>query len=111
MNESTYDNILSAIDRVLEHGYEYCLLIGTKGKGTCLLHSDLDHQLPLGEIVTIQSDRDVCIWWSVNTRGEPIDLLFYRHGDSASELGPDSPINLHFTCSHYCGPSPDTSQS
>jgi len=111
INEPSYDNIHSEIDRVLEHGYGYCLLIGATREGTGLLLSDQDKPQPLAEIVPIQSDRDVCISWSVNTLCEPVDQLFYGHGGSASESGTDSPINIHFPCRHKRGPSPDASQS
>jgi len=43
--------------------------------------------------------------------GETMDLLFYGHPGSASELGPDSPINLHFTRNHTRDSSSDSSQS
>jgi len=62
MNEPTYDNILSEIDRVLEQGYRYCLLIGATRQGTGLLRSDLGEPLLLAEMVPIQSDWDVRIW-------------------------------------------------
>jgi len=111
MNEPTYDNILSEIDRVLERRYGYRLLIGATREGTLLLRSDPDEPLALAEMVTIQSARDVRIWWSLNMLGEPMDLLLYEHRGSASESGTDSPVNLHFTCCHNRGPSPDTSPS
>jgi len=62
-------------------------------------------------MVPIQRDRDVCIWWSVNTLGEPMDLVFYGHCGSTSETGTNSPLNIHFTRRHNRGPSPDASQS
>jgi len=62
-------------------------------------------------MVPIQSDQDVRIWWSVNTLGEPMDMLFYGHCGSASELWTDSPVNIYFTRRDNRGPSPDASQS
>ena len=96
MNEPTLDNVLEEIDRVLEREYGCRLLIGATREGTHLLRSDPDEPLPLAEMVPIESDRDVRIWWSVNTLGEPMDLLFYGHRGSASEAGTGSPVNLHF---------------
>ena len=100
MNEPTYDIILSEIDRVQECGYGYYLLIGATPEVTGLLCSDQDEQLLLAEMVPIQSDWDVRIWWSVNMLSEPIVLLFYGQRGSASESGTDSPVNLYFTRRH-----------
>ena len=77
MNEPTYDNIPSEIDRVLEREYRYYVLIGATQEGTRLLRSHLDNRLPLTEKFPIQSDLDVCIWWSVNTLGEPNSFSFH----------------------------------
>ena len=40
MNEPIKDNMIRKFDRVLAHGYRYCLLIGTSREGKCLLRSD-----------------------------------------------------------------------
>jgi len=111
MNEPTYDIIPSEIDRVRELRYGYRWLIGATHEGPRLLRSDLDKRLPLAAIVPIQSDRDVCIWSSVNTLGKPMDLPFYGHRGSALESGTDSSLNIHFTRRHNRCPSPDASQS
>jgi len=111
MNEPTYDNILSEIDRVLERRYRYRWLIGTTREGTRLLISDQGEPLLHAEMVPIQSNQGVRIWWSVNMLGEPMDLLFYGHCGSALESGTDSPLDIHFTSRHNRGPSPDASQS
>ena len=55
MNEPTLDNMLEEIDRVLERGYGYRLLISATREGTRLLSSDPDEQLPLVEMVPIKS--------------------------------------------------------
>ena len=68
-NEPTYNNILSKIDRVLECGYRYRLLIGATREGIRLLRSASDEWLLLAEMVPIQRDWDVNIWWSVNILG------------------------------------------
>jgi len=47
-------------------------------------------------MVLLLSDKDVHIWWSMNTLNEPMDLLFYSHRQKADEDESLSPISLSF---------------
>lgn len=111
MAEPTYDNVLEEIDRVLERGYGYRVLVGATREGTRMLRNDPDEPLPLGEMVPLLSDRDVRIWWSTNTPNEPMDLLFYGHRASADEDGTPSPVSLSFSRRNNRGPPPNEPQS
>ena len=111
MTSPTFDNVLEEIDRVLERGYGYRMLVGATGEGTRMLRNDPDEPLPLGEMVPLYSDRDVRIWWSTNTPNEPMDLLFYGHRETADEDGTPSPVNLFFSPRNSRGPPPGESQS
>ena len=111
MAEPTIDNVLEEIDRVLERGYGYRVLIGATREGTRMLLNDPDEPLPLGEMVPLLSDRDVRIWWSTNILNEPMDLLFYGHRQTADEDDTPSPVSLSFSRRNNRGPSPDKSQS
>jgi len=111
MAEPTFDNVLGEIDRVLERGYGYRVLVGATREGTRMLQNHPDEPLPLGEIVPLLSDRDVRIWWSTNTLNQPMDLLFYGHRPTADEDETPSPISLSFSSRNNRGPSPDKLQS
>jgi len=111
MADPTFDHILEEIDRVLESGYRWRLLVGATREGPAILRNDPDQPLPLGELVPLLSDQDVTIWWSTNTLNEPIDLLFYGHRQTGHEDETPSPISLSFSCRNNRRPSPDESQS
>ena len=78
---------------------------------TRMLRNDPDEPLPLCEMVPLLSDRDVGIWWSTNTLNKPMDLLSYRHRQTADEDETPSPVGLSFLRRNNRGPSPDKSQS
>jgi len=107
MAEPSFDNVLEEIDRVLECGYGYRVLVGATREGTRMLQNDADEPLPLGEMVPLLSDQDVGIRWSTNTLNEPMDLLFYGHRQTADEDETPSPVSLSFSCRNNSGPSPD----
>ena len=109
--EPTFNNVLEEIDRVIECGYGYRVLVGATRDGTRMLRNDPDEPLPLGEMVPLLSDRDVGIWWSTNTLNEPMDLLSYGHRQTADEDETASPVSLSFSRRNNRGPSPDKSQS
>jgi len=111
MAEPTFDKVLEEIDRVLERGYRFWVLVGATREGTQMLRNDSDEPLPFGEMVLLLSDRDFRIWWSTNTLNEPMDLLFYGHRQTADEDETPSPVSLSFSCRNNRGPSPDKSQS
>jgi len=111
MAEPTFDNVLEKIDRVLERGYGYRVLVGATREGTRMLLNHPHEPLPLGEMVPLLSDRDVRIWWSTNMLNEPMDLLFYGHRQTADEEETPSPVSLSFSPRNNRGPSPDKSQS
>jgi len=111
MAEPTFDNILEEIDRVLERGYGYRVLVGATREGTRMLRNDPDEPLPLGEMVPLLSDGDIRIWWSPNTLNEPMDLLFYGHRQTADDDETPSPVSLSFSRRNNPDPSPDKSQS
>ena len=113
MAEPTFDNVLEEIDRVLERGYGYRVLVGATREGTRMLRNDPDKPLLLGEMVPLLSDRDVRISWSMNTLNEPMDLLFYGHRQTADEDETPSPVTVSLSFSHRNnrGPSPEKSQS
>jgi len=67
MAEPTCHNVLEEIDRVLEHGYGYRVLLRATREGTPMLRNDHDEPRPLGEMVALLCDRNVRIWWSMNT--------------------------------------------
>ena len=109
--EPTFDNVLEEIDRGLERGYGYWVLVVATREGTQMLRNDPEEPLPLGEMVPFLSDWDVRIWWSPNTLSEPMDLLFYGHRQTADEDETPSPVSLAFSRRNNRGPSPDKSQS
>jgi len=111
MAEPTFDNPLEEIDRVLECGYGYRVLVGATREGTRMLLNDPDEPLPLGEMVPLLSDRVVRIWWSTNMLNEPMDLLFYGHRQTADEDETPSPVSLSFSRQNNRGLSHDKSQS
>jgi len=111
MAESTFDKVLEEIDRVLEHGYGYRVLVRATREGTQMLRNDPDEPLRVGEMVPLLSDRDVRLWWSTNTLNEPMDLLFYSQRQTADEDDTPSPVSLSFSRRNNRGPSPDKSQS
>jgi len=111
MAEPTFDNVLEEIDRVLERGYRYRVLVGATRECTRMLQNDPDELLPLGKMLPLLSDRDVRIWWSTNRLNEPMDLLFYSHRQTADEDETPSPVRLSFSRRNNRGPSPDKSQS
>ena len=111
MAEATFDNVLEERDRILECGYGYRVHVGTTREGTPMFRNDPDEPLPLGAMVPLLSDRNVCIWWSMNTLNEPIDLLFYGHRQNGDEDKTSSPVRLSFSRRNNRGPSPDKSQS
>jgi len=92
----TFDNVQEEIDRILERGYGYRVLVGATREGTGILRNDPDEPLPLGEMVPLLSDRDVCIWWSTNTLNEPMGLPFNGHRETADEDETPSPASLSF---------------
>src|SRR5437588_6967775 len=51
MTTPPFGNILEEIDRVLEYGYGYRMLVGTTGEGTQMLRNDPNEPLPLGKMV------------------------------------------------------------
>jgi len=61
MAEGTFNNVLEQIDRVLEGGYGYRVLVGATREGTRMVRNDPDERLPLSEMVPLLSDRDVRI--------------------------------------------------
>ena len=97
MAEPTFDNVLEEIDRVLERGYRYRVLVAATREGTRMLQHDPDEPLPLGEMVPLLSDQDVRIWWSTNTVNEPMDPRFYGHCQTADEDETPSPVSLSFS--------------
>jgi len=99
------------IDRVLEHGYGYRVLVGATRECARMLWNDPDEPLLLGEMGPLRSDRDVGIWWSTNMRNEPMDLPFYGHRQTADEAETPSPASLSFSRRNNRGPSPDKLQS
>jgi len=107
MAEPTFHNVLQAIDRVLECGYRYRVLVGATREGTRMLRNDPDKPLPLGEMVLHLSHWDIRIWRSMNTLNEPMDLLFYGHCQTADEDDIPSPVSLSFSRRNNTGPSPD----
>ena len=107
MAEPTFDNVLEEIDRVLERGYGYRVLVGTTPEATPMLRNGPDERLPLCELGRLLSYRDVGIWWSMNTLNEPLDLLFYGHHQTADEDKTPCPIRLSFSRRNNRGPSPD----
>jgi len=111
MAEPTFDNVLEVIDRVLEHGYGYRVLVGATRGSTRMLRNDPDEPLLLAEMVPLLTHRDVRIWWSTNRLNEPMDLLYYGHRQTADEDETPSPISLSFSRRNNRGPSPDKSQS
>src|SRR5205807_3490106 len=111
MTSPTFDNVLEEIDRVLERGYGYRMLVGAMGEGTRMLRNNPNKLLPLGEMVPLYSDWDVRIWWSINTPNELMDLLFYGHRETADEDGTPSPVNLFFSPRNSRGPPPEELQS
>jgi len=111
MAEPTYNNVLEEIDRVVERGYGYRVLVGATRDGTRMLRNDLDEPLPLGEMVPLLRERDVRIWWSTKTLNESMDLLFYGHRQTADEDKTPSPFSLSFSRRNNRGPTPDKSQS
>jgi len=62
-----------------------------------MLQNDPDERLLLGEMVPLLSDRDVCIWWSMNMVNEPSDLLFDRYRQTADKDETPSPVTLAFS--------------
>ena len=62
-------------------------------------------------MVPLHSDRDLRIWWSMNTQNEQMDLLFYGHRATANEAGTSSLVSFFFSRRNNRGPPPEEPQS
>jgi len=51
MAEPTFDNVLEEVNRVLERGYGYRVLVGATREGTRMLRNDPEEPLRLAEMV------------------------------------------------------------
>ncbi|PUU73042.1 hypothetical protein B9Z19DRAFT_1069291 [Tuber borchii] len=95
MTEPTMDDLFKCINRVLSWEYGYHLLVVATRQGMRMLLVDPEGPLPLAEMITLGNSRHVCIWWSVNSPGELIDLLFYSQCVPDNDGNP-SPSAIHF---------------
>ena len=84
---------------------------GATRNGTQMLQNDPNEPLLLGEMVPLCSDRDIDIWWFMNTQNELMDLLFYGHRAILNEAGTPSPVSFFFSHRNNRDPSPDEPRS
>jgi len=63
LTEYTFANLLAGSDRILSHGFGYCMLVGATGQGTRLLRDDPEEPLTLAEMIQITNQRHIRIWW------------------------------------------------
>ena len=77
----------TAIDGHLVRSVGYRYLVGATRYGSLLLLDFPEDPLPLSEMIFLNDDTQIRIWWGQCPPTEPMDLLFRRHRHSESELG------------------------
>ena len=106
MTEPTLQNVRDGIDRVLERGHAYRVLVSATKQGTGLLHEHSEQPLPLAEMIPISTDAHIRTWGAMNTPSEPMDMVFYGHR-TQGEDGTPAPVGFDFAIRHNGDPSPE----
>jgi len=94
--EPTFPNLLAGIDKAMAPGVGFRMLIGTTRQSTPLLPDYPEEPLPLAEMIRITNSRLVCIWWSLNSQSELMDLLFCCHRRNDTENSTPPPGEIRF---------------